>query len=53
MNKRQSKKLRNKQEMFICSFCSSYKELRELDRSYHEYVVDAKRKKWDNNKVCL
>lgn len=44
MNKRQAKKLRNKQEMFICSFCSSYKELRETDRSYHEYVIYSKRK---------
>ena len=52
MNKRQRKKNQKKQNMFITSWVNSYKELRELDRKYHEYVVDMKRKKpydhiWD------
>ena len=53
MNKRQAKKKQKKEDMFIASWAFSYKEMKRLSRSYHEYVVDAKRKKWDNNKVCL
>lgn len=47
MNKRQWKKKKKKEEMFIASWAFSYKEMKKLNRSYHEYVVDAKRKKWD------
>ena len=43
MNKRQAKKVALKHEMFISSFVSSYKELKEIDRSYHEYVISHKR----------
>lgn len=39
MNKRQAKKKRRKEETFIASFANSYRELKELDKSYHEYVV--------------
>ena len=43
MNKRQRKKHKKKQEMFVVSFVSSYKELREVDRSYHEFVIASQR----------
>lgn len=39
MNKRQKKKHKKKMEMFVVSFASSYREVRELDRSYHEFVL--------------
>lgn len=42
MNKRQRKKNEKKIEAFVNSFVSSYRELRKLDRSYHEYVVSMK-----------
>ncbi len=44
MNKRQVKKHKKKMELFAISFVSSYKELKEFDRSYHEYVLMCKRK---------
>lgn len=44
MNKRQAKKHKKKMELFAISFVSSYKELKALDRSYHEYVLSCKRK---------
>jgi len=52
MNKRKRKKNQKKQEMFIASWVNSYKELKKLDRSYHEYVVSMRRKRpydhiWD------
>ena len=49
MNKRQWKKNKKKQEMFIASWVHSYKELKKLDRSYHEFVVSAKRRKYDED----
>jgi hypothetical protein len=49
MNKRQHKKKKKKEEMFIASWAFSYKEMKKLNRSYHEYAVDAKRKKWDRD----
>lgn len=45
MNKRQSKKYNKKMELFAVSFVSSYKELKQLDRSYHEYVLNCERMK--------
>ena len=30
-------------ELFVTSFASSYREVRELDRSYHEFVLVSKR----------
>lgn len=47
MNKRQWKKKKKKEEMFVASWVSSYKELKKFDREYHEYVVSAKRQKYD------
>ena len=52
MNERQQKKNQKKQEMFTASWVNSYKELKKLDRKYHEYVVEMKRKRpydhiWD------
>ena len=52
MNKRQRKKNKKKREEFVSSFVSSYKELKEFDRSYHEFVVSCNRMKnkgliWD------
>lgn len=43
MNKRKAKKLRKKQDMFVTSFAKSYREAREHDRAYHEFVVMDKR----------
>ena len=43
MNKRKAKKLRKKQDLFATSFASSYREAREHDRSYHEFVVADRR----------
>ena len=45
MNKRQTKKHKKKMELFAISFVSSYRELKELDRSYHEFVLGCNRKK--------
>jgi hypothetical protein len=44
MNKRKAKKHKKKMELFAISFVSSYKELKAIDRSYHEYVLMCKRK---------
>ena len=44
MNKRKAKKHKKKMELFAISFVSSYKELKAIDRSYHEYVLTCKRK---------
>ena len=43
LNKRQSKKIRAKHEMFIEYSVSSYREKRELDRNYHEYELICRR----------
>lgn len=43
MNKRQRKKNHKKQEMFIASFVSSYKDLKRVDRARHEYEVDTRK----------
>lgn len=45
MNRRQRKKKQKKIDLFIESWVSSYRELKEVDRSYHEYVVTMRRKK--------
>lgn len=45
MNKRQWKKHKKKMEVFTMSCVSSYKELKELDRSYHEFVLLCNRMK--------
>lgn len=52
MNKRQSKKHKKKIEMFEDCYASSYRELRELDRSYHEFKLSCDKAKkcghtWD------
>lgn len=52
MNKRQRKKNEKKQEMFIASWVSSYKELKKLDRMFHEYEVSLRKQRpyghiWD------
>ena len=52
MNKRQWKKHKTKMEMFTVSFVSSYRELKEFDRSYHEFKLSCDRMKkcghiWD------
>lgn len=54
MNKRQRKKYKKKIKMFEDSCVSSYRELRELDRSYHEFKLSCDRMKkcghiWDLN----
>ena len=52
MNKRQRKKEQKKQNIFTAAFVSSYKELRQIERSYHEYIISHNRKRpydhiWD------
>lgn len=49
MNKRQRKKEQKKQDMFASAFVSSYRELKEIDRSYHVYIASIKRKKYDED----
>ena len=44
MNRRKKKKLRKKQELFAISFASSYREVKELDRSYHEFCLMSQRR---------
>ena len=44
MNKRKKKKLKKKQELFAISFASSYREVKELDRSYHEFCLMSRRR---------
>ncbi len=44
MNRRKKKKLRKKQELFVISFASSYREVKEMDRSYHEFVLMSRRR---------
>lgn len=51
MNKRKAKKLRKKQDMFATSFARSYREAREHDRQYHEFVVADKRSR-KNKEEC-
>ena len=49
MNKRKRKKQQKKQEIFLVSWVNSYKELKKLDREYHEYIVSMRRKRpYDN-----
>lgn len=43
MNKRQAKKNKKKMELFAVSFVSSYKELKQIDRSYHRFVLNCNR----------
>lgn len=45
MNKRQRKKKQKKHEMFSVTFAASYRELKQIDRNYHEFVVSDKRSK--------
>lgn len=52
MNKRQAKKLKTKNEMFLNSFTSSYREERKLTRQYHEYIVAYKRHTEKHCKGC-
>lgn len=49
MNKRQWKKKKKKEQMFIASWVRSYKELKKFDREYHEYFVSVKRQKYDED----
>lgn len=44
MNKRKKKKLKKKQELFIISFANSYREVKEMDRAYHEFVLMSERR---------
>ena len=50
MNKRKKKKFRKKQELFAICFASSYREVKELDRSYHEFVLRSERRQRYNMK---
>lgn len=52
MNKRQRKKYEKKMKEFVECYVSSYRELRELDKSYHEFQVYYNRRRqydhvWD------
>lgn len=44
MNRRKKKKRAKKLELFVISFASSYREVKELDRSYHEFCLMSKRR---------
>lgn len=44
MNKRKAKKMRKKQDMFAMTFATSYREVREFDRSYHEFMIADRRR---------
>ena len=48
MNKRQRKKNHKKEEIFIASFVSSYKDLKRVDRARHEYEVSMRRRPYDS-----
>ena len=43
MNKRKKKKRAKKLELFVISFANSYREVKENDRSYHEFVLMSER----------
>ena len=43
MNKRQAKKHNKKLDAFAISFATSYKEVKEFDRAYHEFVLQSRR----------
>ena len=43
MNKRQAKKHNKKLDEFALSFAASYKEVKEFDRAYHEFVLQSHR----------
>lgn len=52
MNKRQRKKYEEKMKEFTDCYVSSYRELRELDRIYHEFQISCNSKRqcdhiWD------
>ena len=49
MNKRKKKKLAKKHELFVISFATSYREVKENDRSYHEFVLMSKRRQKQHN----
>lgn len=44
MNKRKKKKLAKKKELFVISFGNSYREVKENDRSYHEFCLMSQRR---------
>ena len=44
MNRRKKKKRAKKVELFIISFANSYREVKENDRSYHEFVLMSERR---------
>ena len=44
MSKRKKKKLAKKQELLAISFANSYREVKENDRSYHEFVLMSERR---------
>lgn len=45
MNKRKKKKLKKKQELFIINFANSYREVKKLDREYHQFCLECERRK--------
>ena len=44
MNRRKKKKRAKKLELFAISFANSYREVKETDRSYHEFVLMSERR---------
>lgn len=50
MNKRQAKKHKKKMQEFTECYVSSYRELKELDRSYHEFQIYCNRKNHNKEK---
>lgn len=50
MNKRQKKKLKKQNNLFIINWLSIYKELKEFDKDYHRYLLEVKQKSYLNQK---
>ena len=44
MNRRKKKKRAKKLELFVINFANSYREVKENDRSYHEFVIMSERR---------
>lgn len=50
MNKRQKKKLKKQNDLFIINWLSTYKELKEFDKDYYRYLLEVKQKSYLNRK---
>ena len=44
MNRRKKKKLAKKRELFAINFANSYREVKQMNRDYHEFVLMSRRR---------